>query len=290
MLGLGKFYYRPPGGGLGPTSVALRVRHVLLDLAHTHADRRVWVFTHQAVIMSFRLVLEGLDEAALLDVDRNEPLGNCSLTRYRRSDGGSLELATFADARHLEASEVEATHEASAEPEQAQRQNGSRQLLASTGPAVTTAKVSCDMARNTTIPIDVELLRSWALPSQDGDKADRGTVLVVGGARQTPGAVLLAAETALRVGAGKVQVATATDTAAALAVALPEALVEGLPVLRDGELAVAGADRVVELAHGADVVLLGPGLGSPERASLFAAQIVPRLDTSVVIDALGLPS
>ena len=127
---LGKFYYRPPGGESW-TDVALRVRHVLLDLAHTHADRRVWVFTHQAVIMSFRLVLEGLDEAALLDVDRNEPLGNCSLTRYRRSDGGSLELATFADARHLEASEVEATHEASAEPEQAQRQNGSRRLLAS---------------------------------------------------------------------------------------------------------------------------------------------------------------
>ena len=61
--------------------------------------------------MSFRLVLEGLDERALLDVDRNEPLGNCSLTRYRREGGGSLELVTFADSRHLETSEVEETHE-----------------------------------------------------------------------------------------------------------------------------------------------------------------------------------
>lgn len=135
--------------------------------------------------------------------------------------------------------------------------------------------------------IDIELLRSWPLPEEDGDKSDRGTLLVVGGARQTPGAVLLAAETALRAGAGKVQVATAADTAAALSVALPEAYVEALPTLEDGELAVSGADRVLELAEGVDVVLVGPGLGSPAGASLFCEHVVPRLDTTVVLDALG---
>jgi broad specificity phosphatase PhoE len=126
---LGKFYYRPPGGESW-TDVALRVRHVLQDLQLAHADRRVWVFTHQAVIMSFRLVLEGLDEAALLAVDRTEPLGNCSLTRYRRAADGSLRLTTFADARHLEASEVEATHEASTEPDLDTSPAGSRPVLA----------------------------------------------------------------------------------------------------------------------------------------------------------------
>lgn len=143
------------------------------------------------------------------------------------------------------------------------------------------------MAGDTPTPIDAELLGSWPLPSQGGNKSDRGTVLVVGGARQTPGAVLLAAETALRVGAGKVQVATATDTAAAVAVALPEAFVQGLPALYDGELAVAGADRVVELAQGVDVVLLGPGMRDPECADLFLTEVVPRLDAFVVLDALG---
>ena len=113
---LGKFYYRPPGGESW-TDVALRVRQVLLDLAALHADRRVWVFTHQAVIMSFRLVLEGLDERRLLDVDRDEPLGNCSITRYVRREGGALELDCFADTTHLEASEVEETHEEPAEPD-----------------------------------------------------------------------------------------------------------------------------------------------------------------------------
>lgn len=107
---LGKFYYRPPGGESW-TDVALRVRHVLVDLASMHAGRRVWVFTHQAVIMSFRLVLEGLDEQRLLALDRDEPLGNCSLTRYRRGADGTLELVSFADTTHLATSEADETHE-----------------------------------------------------------------------------------------------------------------------------------------------------------------------------------
>ena len=118
---VGKFYYRPPGGESW-TDVALRVRHVVRDLGQLYPGLCVWVFTHQAVIMSFRLVLEGLDERTLLDVDRNEPLGNCSLTRYRDRGSASLELVTFADTRHLEASGVEETHEQTQEQTQEQAQ------------------------------------------------------------------------------------------------------------------------------------------------------------------------
>ncbi|KRF41985.1 phosphoglycerate mutase [Terrabacter sp. Soil811] len=110
---LGKFYYRPPGGESW-TDVALRVRQVLLDLALTHSGRSVWVFSHQAVIMSFRLALEGLDETTLLDLDRSQPLANCSLTRYRGRPGTPLELESFADVRHLEDAAVEETHEPTA--------------------------------------------------------------------------------------------------------------------------------------------------------------------------------
>ncbi|GAB3878635.1 NAD(P)H-hydrate dehydratase [Terrabacter terrigena] len=143
------------------------------------------------------------------------------------------------------------------------------------------------MSQDAPHAVDIDLLRGWPLPSSDGDKTDRGTVLVVGGSRQTPGAVVLAAESALRVGAGKVQVATAADAAPALSVAVPEAYVEALPVLGSGDLAVAAADRILQLAEGVDVVLLGPGLGDPECARLLLERVVPRLDTTVVIDALG---
>ncbi|WP_243707814.1 hypothetical protein [Micromonospora sp. KC606] len=51
------------------------------------------------------------------------------------------------------------------------------------------------------------LLRDWALPVPTGGREQRGTVLVVGDSRSTPGAVLLAGVAALRAGAGVLQLA-----------------------------------------------------------------------------------
>jgi broad specificity phosphatase PhoE len=107
---MGKFYYRPPGGESW-TDVVLRVRGVLTDVRSEHAGQRVWVFTHQAVIMAFRYLLESLSEQELLRIDGSTPLGNCSLTTYRPARGGGLDLGVYGDVHHLEESEAEPTHE-----------------------------------------------------------------------------------------------------------------------------------------------------------------------------------
>jgi broad specificity phosphatase PhoE len=107
---IGKFYYRPPGGESW-TDVVLRVRSLLTDVRAEHAGRRVWVFSHQAVIMAFRYLLESLTEQELLRIDGETPLGNCSRTVYRPDDSGRLHLVTYGEVDHLEASEAEATHE-----------------------------------------------------------------------------------------------------------------------------------------------------------------------------------
>ena len=124
------------------------------------------------------------------------------------------------------------------------------------------------------------------MPSPAGDKEAKGRLLVIGGSDRTPGAVRLAAEAALRVGAGKVQVATTASTATHLATAVPESFVVGLPT-EDGELAVSAADRLLELAAGADAVLVGPGFGDPAAACSLLEAIVPHLHTALVVDALG---
>ena len=103
-------------------------------------------------------------------------------------------------------------------------------------------------------------LRDWALPSPGGGKEGRGRVLVVGGSRSTPGAVLLAAEATLRCGAGKLQIATAGSVSSSLAIHIPESKSIGLPEDDAGELTAAGADTIVELAEGCDAVVLGPGI------------------------------
>ena len=134
--------------------------------------------------------------------------------------------------------------------------------------------------------VTAPLLREWPLPVPDGTKNAKGRLLVVGGSDCTPGAVLLAAEAALRAGAGKVQVATTASTAALLAVAIPEAFVLGLDTV-DGEIAASAADRILELAESADAVLAGPGVGDPSAACALLEAFVPELSTPLVIDALG---
>ena len=118
-------------------------------------------------------------------------------------------------------------------------------------------------------------LRDWPLPSPGGGKESRGRTLVVGGTSRTPGSVLLAAEALLRSGAGKLQVATAQSVAAALSVAVPEAMVCPLPETDSGEIAPSGAGAVLELADGCATVLLGPGLMDPDTAEQCWATSCP---------------
>ena len=141
--------------------------------------------------------------------------------------------------------------------------------------------------RSAPVVVTPALLRRRPLPSPGGNKNEKGRLLVVGGSRDTPGAALLAAEAALRVGAGKVQVATTESTAAHVAVALPECMVIGLAEDGNGEMSASSGERLLDLAAGADAVLAGPGLGDPHAAAVLLKAFVPRLDTALVVDALG---
>jgi broad specificity phosphatase PhoE len=105
---LGKFYYQPPSGESW-VDVVLRVRSLMRDLEHLDgAD--VWLVTHQAVIMAHRFVLEGLDEHTLLELGRDQPLPNVSMTVYERVDD-LMELRSFADTSAVDETDAEVTHE-----------------------------------------------------------------------------------------------------------------------------------------------------------------------------------
>ena len=86
---------------------------------------------------------------------------------------------------------------------------------------------------------------------RDGHKGSFGTVLVVAGNRGMPGAARLAAEAALRSGAGKVIVATHPAHAATLNIGRPELIVHGVETARD----------LLRLAGEASAAVIGPGLG-----------------------------
>ncbi|TRW43179.1 NAD(P)H-hydrate dehydratase [Georgenia yuyongxinii] len=142
----------------------------------------------------------------------------------------------------------------------------------------------------TATPITPALLRDWPLPEPSGSKYGRGQVLVMGGARATPGAVLLAGESALRVGAGRLTVAVAASAVGPLAVALPEAGVRGLKEDDGGDVVGTDAADLGRDLERADAVLLGPGLGEPEGTAALLEGLLPVLPDGVpvILDAFAL--
>jgi hydroxyethylthiazole kinase-like uncharacterized protein yjeF len=146
------------------------------------------------------------------------------------------------------------------------------------------------MPRSTPDPtlVTPQVLRDWHLPDPSGGKNARGSILVIGGSAETLGAVLLAAEAALRAGAGKLQVATVASRAAFAAQALPEALVRGLPETADGAIRADAADEVRDLAESAAAVLIGPGMADKEETQRFGERLLPHLTGPLALDALAL--
>jgi hydroxyethylthiazole kinase-like uncharacterized protein yjeF len=120
------------------------------------------------------------------------------------------------------------------------------------------------------------LLREWPLPAPGADKYSRGSVLVIGGARATPGAALLAGTAALRAGAGKLTLAVAESVAMHLGVALPECGAMGLPETADGSVTGEGLDRISSYLERADAILVGPGLDDPDLAEDLLRALLAR--------------
>jgi len=106
---IGKFYYQPPGGESW-ADVVLRVRSFLNDLAAVGNGERVWLVTHQAVIMAHRYVLEGLSEEQVLAASRSERLPNASRTVFVPDESG-YRMHCFGDATPVEQADAEVTHE-----------------------------------------------------------------------------------------------------------------------------------------------------------------------------------
>ena len=146
------------------------------------------------------------------------------------------------------------------------------------------------MADHKFIAVDDALLRAWPLPmpSDEGDKEERGRLLVIGGSRQMPGAVILAATAAMRAGAGKLAIATGASVAQLVALAIPESRVIGLPETAEGGIAMDAA-ALVGMKGRLDAVLIGPGMQDEPAICDFVHALLPILDgVTVILDAAAM--
>ncbi len=131
--------------------------------------------------------------------------------------------------------------------------------------------------------------RPPALPvrSPDGHKGQMGRILIVGGSRGMIGAPALAANAALRAGAGLVTVAAPAPVQLHVAVLCPCATSMPLACDARGRLSPAAAGEVAARAAEADVLVVGCGLatGTPQQMLVRSALTQPR---PLVLDADGL--
>src|SRR5918999_703997 len=111
----------------------------------------------------------------------------------------------------------------------------------------------------------------------EGHKGLFGRVLVVGGNDGMIGAPVLAATTALRMGAGLVQIAVPRSILAACLSITPELIGLGL-----GKS--AGKDQLLEAGEKADAVVIGPGLGRTPEA-MGRGQRLVRAEKAKGVDA-----
>ena len=142
-----------------------------------------------------------------------------------------------------------------------------------------------------TLPLDRARLRRLRLPEPDaeGDKEDRGRVLVIGGGAAVPGAIVLSGIAALRAGAGKLQLATTRDTSLAAGMTVPEAMVIPLPAGRRGEIAPNAARALRDVVERAHAVLVGPGMLDERACRELLERVLPALHgATLVIDAGAL--
>ena len=124
---------------------------------------------------------------------------------------------------------------------------------------------------------EAEIAQALPRRTRAAHKGTFGRVLIIGGGPGMPGAVRLAGEACLRVGAGLVTVAVAPDNVAGIVAGRPELICH----------AISDAEHLLPLMEQADVIAIGPGLGR----SAWARQLLPLVlecDQPLVVDADAL--
>lgn len=134
------------------------------------------------------------------------------------------------------------------------------------------------------IEIDTHLLKKWPLPqpARDGDKEERGHVLIVAGSPEIPGAAVLAGMAALRAGAGKLTVVAPATIAMQVALQLPEARVIKIPT------AIADLCASTWLPNQIDAVLVGPGMEKEGIDAVVKTVLQTYRDKKILLDAAAM--
>ncbi|MEX2116810.1 MAG: NAD(P)H-hydrate dehydratase [Bacteroidota bacterium] len=121
-------------------------------------------------------------------------------------------------------------------------------------------------------------------------KYSAGKVFILGGSRGYTGAAVLAATSALRMGAGAVVLGVPESIYPIVARKVTEVIVEPLPSTAQGSVAGAAMDAIMRRMDWADTVVLGPGLSQEQETTSLVRTLVLRASGNVLLDADAITS
>ncbi len=126
--------------------------------------------------------------------------------------------------------------------------------------------------------------------ARESHKGSFGHVLVLGGSLGKAGAVAMASEAALRVGAGLVTAAVPRGIQAIVAGYRPEIMLEPLAETASGTLSrgLLEPHVLAQALAGKNVVAIGPGLSQDAESAAAIRRLLPQLRLPWVLDADGL--
>ena len=115
-----------------------------------------------------------------------------------------------------------------------------------------------------------------------------GSVLIVAGSRNMPGAAMLATQAALRTGVGLCTLASEENACRMLISQSPEAMMLPLPTDAAGKITAQAAPQILEAAKNASAVVIGCGLGQSEGVRQLVSALIQQLECPIILDADGL--
>ena len=131
---------------------------------------------------------------------------------------------------------------------------------------------------------DVRAIVPW--PSRTDHKGSRGRIALVVGSETYPGAAVLAAGGALRMGAGYVIVAAPGGVCQTVLAAWPSVTCRPVPCGADGS--IARAAEVLDAVSDSDAVIVGPGITRSDGARDAVRALLDSCEAALLLDADAL--
>ncbi len=136
--------------------------------------------------------------------------------------------------------------------------------------------------------IEEEILKTLPSRRPDMHKGDAGRVLLVAGSRGMPGAAVMTALSAFRIGAGLVYAAVPERIRGFFHKRIMEGVLVPLPESEQDCLTLSALPHIMRAAKGKNVISLGPGIGLDPDTGEMVRSLIQKVRIPVVLDADGI--